>query len=187
MLSVCFGRGLQLLSGWPMKQSKWNIDVIYADLENLHYSSPVCQKRKRKNQNKTFFCGFCQDKNVFFNTRFPLMSVFLCLKERNHLSAASVVNALETIQPWSSTCGPMEGPRRTSAPSAWSSAAAWLPCRGTSRATRCRTFPLTGASTTPTCTSPTSEPRLSDRPALYSTGVVSVNASNGGCSMDLHK
>lgn len=101
------------------------------------------------------WCEYAPPPPDTFNVFLPVHS--LCFKERSRLSVDSVVNAHGTTLPWSSTCGPMVGLHPTSAPCVWSSAAASSPCRGTSRATPCRTSPLTGASTRPTCTSPTYE------------------------------
>lgn len=91
----------------------------------------------------------------------PIVSS-LCFKERNLLNVVSVVSVQGTTQPWSNTCGLMVGLRPISVQSAWSSAAVWLPCRDTSRATQCRTSLQTGVSTAPTCTHPTFESSLRD-------------------------
>ncbi len=98
--------------------------------------------------------------------RCPPVLASLCFKERNPSSVVAVVSAHGITQPWSSTCALTAGPCPTSARCAWSSAVAWLPCRDTSRATQCRTFPPTGASRAPTCTPHTSELLLTTQTPL---------------------
>lgn len=78
---------------------------------------------------------------------------------KNHLSVACVVSGHVTILPWSSICVLTAAPPRTSAPCAWSSVAAWQPCRSTWRTTQRRNFLQTGAwaahTSTPATLSPT--------------------------------
>lgn len=86
---------------------------------------------------------------------------FLLFQERNPSSVVSVVSVHGTTRPWSSTSALTMGRLPTGARYAWSSAAAWSPCRGTLRTTRWRTSPQAGALATPTCTTLTPESTLS--------------------------
>lgn len=106
-------------------------------------------------------CEVWEDKSISLQ----LLPVFwilcsLLFQERNPLSVVFVVNVHGTTRPWSSTSALTMGLLPTGARYAWSSAAAWSPCRGTLRTMRCRTFPQAGALATPTCTILTPKPTL---------------------------
>lgn len=112
----------------------------------------------------------CMSDTRFYFISWPLVSLtavcpwalwpqltFSTLQVRSLSSASCVTSARGTTRPWSNICAPTMALHPTSAPSAWSTAPACLPCKSTWRATSQRTSHQTGGSRRPICTCATSD------------------------------